>query len=186
MFEHTTPEVYDLPIRTDWEQWHVLVMQNWNDEDRNYKIRFSDLKLDDNKSFLVYRFWDQAFLGEFRDVLDLKVEARKGETFAIRELPDHPWVLSTDMHLTQGGVELQDVKYDSRSNTLSGTASRHPGAVRHLVVYVPPGYKINSASGSYSQEEKPSGAAIVRLKLEFKDGHCRGWLISPQQDILTN
>jgi hypothetical protein len=169
MFEHTVPEVYDLPIKTDWDQWHVLVLQNWNDEGRNYNILFLDLKLDENKNYLVYRFWDQTFLGEFRKSVDLKLEAQKGETFAIRELPDHPWPLSTDMHLTQGGVELQGVKYDSGLNELSGTASRHPGAERHLVVYVPPGYKIKSASGSYAEEERPSGAAIVRLKLEFKD-----------------
>ena len=31
LFSHTIPEVYDLPVRTDWDSWHVLMLQNWNE-----------------------------------------------------------------------------------------------------------------------------------------------------------
>jgi hypothetical protein len=169
LFVNNTPEIYDLPVKTDWDQWHVLVLQNWNDENAKYNIHFSELGLDERKSYLVYRFWDQTFVGEFRKGVNLEVGGRKGETFAIREVPEHPWVVSTDMHLTQGGVELQGVRYDTSSNELSGTASRHVGAEAHVVVFVPKGFKIQSGSGAYSVEEQPSGAAIVHLKLEFKE-----------------
>jgi hypothetical protein len=177
MFVHTIPETYDLPIKTDWDHWHVLVLQNWNDEDRHYNIFFSDIKLDENKTYLVYRFWDQKFLGEFRKDVNLQVGARKGETFVVREMPEHPWILSTDMHLTQGAVEVQGTKYDAASNELSGTASRHAGAEGHIVVYVPQGHRIQSASGSYTEEDQPSGAAVIRLKLDFKEAVTH-WTLS--------
>ena len=169
MFIHSTPQEYDLPIKTDWDSWHVLVLQNWTDESKRYSIRFSKLGLSDSKRYLVYRFWDQSWVGEFRRGVDLQVADRTGETYAIREVPAHPWVLSTDMHLTQGAVELQGVKFDRASHELTGRASRHVGAEGHVVIYVPRGYTVRSGSGDYSVEKLPSGAAIVRLHLRFKE-----------------
>jgi hypothetical protein len=161
LFTDTTPEIYDLSIKTDWDRWHVLVLQNWNDSEKKYDISFSELGLNGKKSYLVYRFWDQKFLGEFRQDVDLQVGSRQGETFAIREVPQHPWVVGTDMHLTQGAEEIHGVKYDASSNQLSGTASRHAGAEGHVAIYVPRGYKVRSGSGSYSVENEPRGTHIA-------------------------
>ena len=169
LFEHTTPEIYDLKVKTGWEAWHVLLLQNWTNEDKIYPIRFSRLGLDDNRSYLVFRFWDQAFLGQFRESASLKAGAHQGEAFAIREVPAHPWLLSTDMHLTQGGVEIEDVRFDASSRRLTGVARRHPGASAHVVVYAPPGYIVRSASRPYREQQQPSGARIVALELKFEN-----------------
>ncbi|MEO6829619.1 MAG: hypothetical protein ABI164_07390, partial [Acidobacteriaceae bacterium] len=167
LFTHTTPEVYDLPVQTDWGSWHVLILQNWNNSGKTYNIKFHRLGLDKAKDYLVYRFWDQTFLGEYRGGVSLEVGARQGETYAIRELRPYPWVLSTDMNLTQGGVETKDVKYDQASGRLSGTASRAPGAEGQMVIYVPRGYKVSSASGEYRTEQEPSGAKVIHLRVKF-------------------
>jgi hypothetical protein len=175
LFIHPTPEIHDLKVKTDWEEWHTLILQNWNDEERTYDIALTDLDLDETRPYLIFRFWDQTFLGQFRSRAKLKVGGRQGETYAIREVPDHPWVLGTDMHLTQGGVELQEVRYDQKR--LSGVASRHPGAVAQLVVYVPPGYSLQSASGPYRIIEQTSGAGVVYLKLDFRQERA-SWAIT--------
>jgi hypothetical protein len=169
MFIHNTPQEYDLPIKANWDSWHVLVLQNWSEEAKSYQIRFADLGLSDAKTYLVYRFWDQAYMGGFRQLVALNVGGRTGETYAIRQAPTHPWILSTDMTLTQGGVELRDVRFDQDSRELTGTATRHAGADGHIVVYVPRGYIVRSGLGDYSLENLPSGAAIVRLHLLFKE-----------------
>jgi hypothetical protein len=71
------------------------------------------------------------------------------------------------MHLTQGGVELRDVQYNRSTGSLSGIAERHPGAEGHVVVYVPGGYKILSASGEYREGSHPAEGKIVYLQLNF-------------------
>lgn len=43
LFIHTTPKIYDLSVKTDWDQWHVLMRQNWNDSDKTHPIRFAKL-----------------------------------------------------------------------------------------------------------------------------------------------
>jgi hypothetical protein len=176
LFLHTTPEIYDLKVKTDWEQWHVLMLQNWGEWDKTYPIRFSELGLDKEKSYLVFSFWDQAFLGEFRGGVDLMVRMRQGETYVIREVPTHPWVLATDMHLTQGGVELKGVRYEDSAVRLEGEASRHARAKGQVVIYVPQGYKIQSASGVYRVEEESSGVQVAHLQLEFERETSPWWL----------
>jgi hypothetical protein len=169
LFRHTVPEVYDLPVKTDWDNWHVLMLQNWNESHEDYKVDFAAMGLDPEKVYLVYRFWDQTFLGEYRGDVELSVGGHEGETYAIREKRPYPWVLSTDMHLTQGGVDLQDVRYDRNSGRLSGKASRHPKAEGQVVVYVPAGYAVRAASGEYRTTAGPSGAKVVYLRLNFTD-----------------
>lgn len=152
------------------------MLQNWNDQAKSYHIDFSDLKLDPQTSYLVYRFWDQKLLGQYRNEADLNVNGRIGEAYAIREVPKHPWVLSTDMHLTQGGVELESVGYDESSGQIKGVARRHPGAEGQVVLYLPSGYKVKSASGAYSKDASPSGAEIVHLKVKFAEETSPWWM----------
>ena len=165
LFLHNTPEVNDLSVKTSWDQWHVLLLQNWNDTDKEYDIRFKDLHLDPSRDYWVMRFWDQSFLGESHDHVRLRVRARSGEAYAIREARTTPWVLGTDMHLTQGAVELENVKFNA--SRLSGTALRQPGAEGHIVAFIPIGYRVRSASGPCRIDRTSSGIAILHMKVKF-------------------
>ncbi len=167
LFSRTVPEVYDLKVKTDWDEWHVLMLQNWEQVGKTFDIRFSQLGLDESDPYLVFRFWDQAPLGEYRTAVPLKVGARQGETYVIRRVPQHPWVLSTDMHLTQGGVELRDVRWDAARETLTGVAERHPGADGQVVVYAPAGYEVLSASGEHREASYPGPGTTSYIRLKF-------------------
>jgi len=168
LFTHTIPEVYDLPVKADWDNWHVLMLQNWNDSNQAYRVDFAQMGLDREKDYLVYRFWDQTFLGEYRGDAEFSVGGHEGETYAIREKRPYPWVLSTDMNLTQGGVDLQEVKYDREARRLSGTASRHPGAEGRVVLFVPPGYEVSAASDEYRTTGDLSSGKLVYLRVKFQ------------------
>jgi hypothetical protein len=41
---------------------------------------------------------------------------------SVRKAQAHPQVVSTDRHILQGWVDLTDIRWDSASKTLSGTA----------------------------------------------------------------
>lgn len=72
------------------------------------------------------------------------------------ELPPgaHPWLLSTDKHLMQGGVELQHVRYDPSTEELAGTAGRH---------------RARSATGKFGEQVEASGAKILHLDRKFQE-----------------
>lgn len=83
------------------------------------------------------------------------------------EKQTRPFVLSTDMHLTQGGVELPEVRWDEKSLTLSGVATRAPGMRGKVLVYVPAGYA--PAAG-----KAPAG--VFTVPLQFKLARC-AWAV---------
>ncbi|HWM67930.1 MAG TPA: hypothetical protein VNO35_15175 [Steroidobacteraceae bacterium] len=176
LFVHTTPEVFDLRVQVPWDTWHVLMLENWNEADKEYPIRFREMGLDENKSYLVFSFWDQRFVGEYRGNVGLRAARHTGETYAIREVPDHPWVLGTNMHLTQGAVELQSVRYDGSSGRLSGTASRHAGAKGQLVIYAPPGFQLRDGSEGASAQRQASGASVITVPLSFA-AKAKDWTV---------
>jgi hypothetical protein len=62
------------------------------------------------------------------------------------------------------------------SKRLEGEASRHAGAKGQVVIYVPQGYKIQSASGAYRVEEESSGVQVAHLPLEFARETNPWWL----------
>jgi hypothetical protein len=60
---------------------------------------------------------------------------------AIREKHGVPQVLGTDRHYSQGGVELDSVRWDAGARALSGIALGAPGTRWSLAIYIPDGYR---------------------------------------------
>lgn len=138
--------VWDLPVKTTWGAWHVMGLFNLDEEDARIGLSLADLGLADGKPVVVWDFYHEQLLGEMaadRSLgLNLQVPVPRTSCRLLRVTPkqDRPFVLSTDLHLTQGGVELPQVKWDAKTLTLSGTARRAPGLKGKVFVYVPEGY----------------------------------------------
>lgn len=75
------------------------------------------------------------------------------QTFLFKPLPDHPWVLSTDMHYTQGAMDLSEVRHDAAAGRLSETARRRPGGRGTGMVFVPAGFQAAGASDPLHHHE---------------------------------
>jgi hypothetical protein len=138
--------VWDLPVSAAWGDWHVLGLFNLEEEDLRVPVNLADAGLADGQSVVIWDFFQERPLGEVAAAddlgLTLKVPVPRTSCRVLRLAPklERPFVLSTDMHLTQGGVELPAVAWDAKTMTLSGTARRAPGMAGRVFVYVPEGY----------------------------------------------
>jgi hypothetical protein len=81
------------------------------------------------------------------------------------EKPDHPAVVGTDMHLIQGGVEIDDVTWIGSS--LAGIAARPKGAVGRIFVYVPVGYRALGISVDGKKTVAEAAEGIISVPLRF-------------------
>ena len=88
---------------------------------------------------------------------------------AVRRAAEHPQVLATDMHLTLGGVELSDVKWDEAACTLSGVARRAPGAKGRIFLRLPEGWSIATGAAAKTRD-----IAIAELEFSGKDA---AWVV---------
>jgi alpha-galactosidase len=138
-------------INKPFENWNVLHRFNWHVEVKTYatagEVRFADLGLDASAEYLVYEFWSDKLVGTFKDAFPYGELKPYGlESFAIRKKLSRPQIVSTSRHLSQGGVELLDVRWDADSKTLSGKSAMVAEDACELALYVPNGYQVKAAA----------------------------------------
>jgi len=181
-------QLYGLGRRTvDWwlqeidrpfDHWSVLARFQWGEKEKTrhvyhfrgaprQEVRFADLGLPADREHLVFEFWSQKFLGKFKGSFTAPAmdENTGMHVFAIREAREHPWVLSTTRHLSQGGVSLRAEQWDPSGNVLSGRSDVVIGDPYVLTVHLPAGYRLKDAEvrGEKVVTKALPHAATVRI-----------------------
>ncbi len=163
------PRVWHLHADAGWGQWEVVGLLNWSEEPVEQTVSFEDLGLAADAECLVYDFWTGTLAGRFTGSCTATVPAGAARCLRIMPVTDRPAVVGTDMHLTQGLVELTDVVWDEEKLTLSGQAERAPGAEGTVLVWVPDGYAV--AAG---QEVRDRGPRCIAVPVQFDEAR-HGW-----------
>jgi len=177
------PQVYDLELTPDWHQVALF-----NAGEKKSKISFAlcgdrvtegALGLDTTKSYYIYDFWNDAYLGKMsgKDVVERELEPLHSSMLSVRKVEDNPQVLSTNRNVLQGWVELADVKWDSVGMKLTGIA-KIIGGEPFRIVLANNGRKnirIISAGSVARMESHPAGKDFTILVLERKDTKETYW-----------
>jgi hypothetical protein len=150
---------WDLKIRRPFASWDVVSLFNWSDERATPRLTLAQLGLDDTKEYLVYEFWSHKFLGSRKDVIELRLEPRSNVLLAIHPRLDRPQFLSTDRHVSQGGVELADAAWNQQSQELVCTFELVAGNALTAYFHVSPAFVFAGASAGDAQTETASTAA---------------------------
>jgi hypothetical protein len=87
---------------------------------RNLKVSLRRLGLDVSIPYLIYDFWADHFLGEHRASLTTLVKLAGCRVLAFHPSLGHPQLVSTNRHVTQGGIELKDLRWDDVACELKG------------------------------------------------------------------
>ena len=127
-FVADVPSVYDFEVDP---QWHQVTFYN-SDKDAPKRIGIDisgpqvdgALGLKPDREYHLFDFWNHRWLGKLAGNARLEQELRPGEArmISVRECLDRPQILSTDRHVMQGFLDLQDVGWDSEKRVLTGTS----------------------------------------------------------------
>ena len=136
-------------------------------------MTFEELGLPSDTEYLLYDFWNKKLLGSFKDrFTSTRLEPRSNLLLAIHPKMDHPQFLSTDRHITQGAVSLEELHWDSQSKILSGTVKLVGGFPSRLVFTTPPGYQIKQVDTDNSVEIntilKDNTATVIMMSDQSK------------------
>jgi hypothetical protein len=156
LFEKDMPEIWLWEINKDFGKWHVLGVFNYTDETLSREISYDYLGLDSNREYLFFDFWKKKMptrssrynyrtLMPFDNEVFLELSPRSCFVIAIREKLDHPQLLSTNRHLTQGAIELEDVKWNEEKKELSGISELVKNDDYELVLTLPKDMEFNKA-----------------------------------------
>ncbi len=165
-------------IDRPFDHWYVLARFQWGQKEKNkhvyhfkglppVEVKFADLGIPAERRYLVFEFWTQTFLGKAKGSFTAPaMDDNTGmQVFAIREARDHPWIISTSRHISQGGVDLLDLRWDDGNRILSGSSSVVKGDPYVMTIYLPEGFRLVSAEadGEKLEMENTGHLGTVRM-----------------------
>jgi len=80
---------------------------------------------------------------------------------------DHPWLLSTDMHVRQGQAKILDCRWDQATSTLTIRAQRPAGEQGSIYVRAPAGWSLADPKGLWIAKDGRDSSLIVRSAVSF-------------------
>jgi alpha-galactosidase len=127
-------------INTPYENWLLL---GRTDECRK-NISFAELGLNKKKEYLVFEFWSKDFMGIFsEDFIPGEIDAKYNcQLFCIREKQPVPQLLATNRHISCGGLEIEELKWEGKS--LNGISSMVAKDKYSIYIYEPQGFLFKS------------------------------------------
>ena len=81
---------------------------------------------------------------------------------------DHPWLLSTDMHIRQGQAEILDCKWDEDAMTLTIRAQRPAGHEGSIYAHAPKGWALAEPKGLWLARDGRDNSLVIRKLLKFE------------------
>ncbi len=165
--------IWDLKVARDFAEWDVVALFNWNDEPQRNEATLDDLGLPQGE-YVAYEFWTNASPTIFDSKLVVDAQpARSVRLFAVHKRQDVPQFLSSDRHLTQGAVDLEDLAWDAETNALKCALRLVGGFPTTARFLAPQGYKYEGvyAEGALCKAESETTAAgeVVAVTLTSKE-----------------
>ncbi|NCO40409.1 MAG: hypothetical protein GW911_15475 [Armatimonadetes bacterium] len=176
--------VWDVKIRRPFGQWDVVSLLNWTDREQEVNFTFEDLGLPEGGRYLLYEFWTQQFRGAHEGRFRATLPPRSSQLLAVHPATGRPQFLSTDRHVTQGGVSLKRLRWDDRTETLSGTVQLVRDHPTRLVFHVPAGFAFQSARADKAEIVDAHLQADRTLTLQLLSTRTRNvnWRLSVPRD----
>ena len=98
----------------------VIGLFNWDDKPWQVNYPLDRIGLPQAKRYVAFDFWGNRLLPPIEGRLKLTLPPTSCMILAVQPEADHPQVISTSRHVTQGMVDLLEEKWDAPTKTLSG------------------------------------------------------------------
>lgn len=137
------------------------------------------------KKYVGFDFWANRFVPPFSEKLAAELPPASCRVLAVRPVAEHPQIVSTSRHVTQGMVDLLEEKWDPASKTLSGRSRMVANDPYELRIFVPVGEKswiVKNASATMTgtaamKAELRQDGPKIRIKITPTAGGEAAWSI---------
>ncbi len=160
-FDTPMPSMWLLTDASQAVRRDVLGLYNWDSTDKSLACDAAKAGLKAGTTYHAFDFWANASLSDFADRFEFSVPKESCRIIAVREAEDHPVLVSTSRHVTQGIVDVVDEKWSD--STLSATSKVVGGDAYELrIAGVKEDWK--SVSASVSADDQAAGVNILPME----------------------
>jgi hypothetical protein len=123
LFEEQVARVWLLSDTRTATRRDVVALFNWDAKNAaTIEATLAHIGLDPKQEYVAFDFWANKFLGTVKEKIALNVPADSCAILAVRPVADHPQLLSTSAHVTQGMVDVTEENWIAETKTLRGTS----------------------------------------------------------------
>ena len=177
LFDTDMQSVFALKIKKPFGEWTVVGFFNASlTEPVEKKFSLRRLSLDPRKRYLAFDFWKQQFLGEVSDEISVTIPPGSVNLLSLHERSGKPQWISTDRHVLQGAVEIEDIRWNEAARTLSGISLGPLNTSHNVFVYLPEphpwtwgGYVLFRDYDAYSLRLVEENIIRVHVRFEKSD-----------------
>jgi alpha-galactosidase len=176
LLEADIPATFVLRVERPFASWSVVALFNPDlDTAVERRVSLSRLGLDPAKTYLAFDFWRRQLVGEITNDLALKIGPGSVTLLALHAATGAPQLLSTSRHVTQGAIELEDVRWNAGEGALTGVSVGPKRSEHDVFVYVPGDHPWGWGSGP-SRVHDHAGYSlwlvdnnVVRVRVRFEE-----------------
>lgn len=157
--------------------WQVAAVMNTDGKTLDTVLDLeTDCRLDTDRSYAVYDYWNKRFLGIFTRKVALGIPPFDTAVLRITPVPERPEpvLISSSRHLTQGGYELSAMECDRENRVLSGQTLCVAGEPCELTFFIPSGVGVTGCTGGAWARQEETGV----LTLLSETGGPVDWSLS--------
>ncbi|MEO5714391.1 MAG: hypothetical protein ABIT37_12965 [Luteolibacter sp.] len=176
-FDTPMPAIWILTDETTGTRRDVLGLYNWDSETKAIGCSSAKAGLEADATYHAFDFWAGQTLADFKGDFKWELPKESCKVVAVRKAQNHPVLVSTSRHVTQGIVDVSGEKFEI--GTLSATSkviANDPYELRIAGLNDGKGWKF--AEARISAEDTAAGVKIEALP-QTEAGWLRVAVTSP-------
>jgi alpha-galactosidase len=128
LFDHELPQLFALPVQTDWGEWLVVGVVNWDDKTAQTEIALETLGLDSQREYHVYNYWHRRYVGIVCERVRItRHQPHETRVLLFKPVSDRVELLTTTFHVAQGLVEVKCVERGQGGREAGEQSGREDG-----------------------------------------------------------
>ncbi|MHA1870779.1 MAG: glycoside hydrolase family 36 protein [Promethearchaeota archaeon] len=128
-----------------------------------YSNKGVNIDNEDLNKYHIFDFWSESYLGIFEDHFSIdsnQLPPRHSQIISVVPFKERPQYLSSNRHITQGGIEIGDIIWDEKTSELTTIILPTEGHHQKLYYFIPDNYKFEELAA-----DQP-GYSIILFKLD--------------------
>jgi hypothetical protein len=177
LFENRTPRIWTVTDGVEEKRMDVVGLFNWASQSQDVAAKAEYLGLPKADRYIAFEYWSNSLIPAFENELKYQLAPQSCAVLSVRPLKEHPQVISTSRHITQGMIDLSDESWSSWKKRLSGVSkvvAADPYELRILTMTTGSSYKHSKIELSDADQ-----AAGVTASAKLTEGLVRVTLRSP-------
>jgi hypothetical protein len=185
-------DLFDEPLPRAWlvtderrtPRRDVVGLFNWDDKEVTLEYAPERLGLPAGKEYVAYEYWSNRLVPPFKEKVRQTLPPRTCAVLAVRPVADHPQLLGTSRHITQGMLDILEEKWNAGGRVLSGRSQVAAGDAYELRIQTATGggtWKASSAEvaeqGRLTLALSVPEPGLVRLTLRSPESREVRWKV---------